>query len=124
MELGIIPKIDQFKDNKAVEMQQVKSTSQSAVIKDKNNLEEIQKEALVKAKKSSEAQEIKNEVLQNSKYEVVIANTNFGYNNSSKDFYVKVERGKIENQYPTEEMMKAKAYLLSLQQSSQVQNES
>lgn len=124
MELGIIPKIDQFKDNKAVEMQQVKSTSQSAVIKDKNNLEEIQKEALVKAKKSSEAQEIKNEVLQNSKYEVVIANTNFGYNNSSKDFYVKVERGKIENQYPTEEMMKAKAYLLSLQQSRQVQNES
>lgn len=124
MELGIIPKIDQFKDNKAVEMQQVKSTSQSAVIKDKNNLEEIQKEALVKAKKSLEAQEIKNEVLQNSKYEVVIANTNFGYNNSSKDFYVKVERGKIENQYPTEEMMKAKAYLLSLQQSRQVQNES
>lgn len=123
MELGIIPKIDQFKDNKAIEMQQVKSTSQSAVIKDKNSLEEIQKEALVKAKKSSEAQEIKNEVLQNSKYEVVISNTNFGYNNSSKDFYVKVERGNVENQYPTEEMMRAKAYLLSLQQSSQIQEE-
>ena len=42
----------------------------------------------------------------------------YGYNSSSKDFYVKVERGNIENQYPTQDMMKTKAYLMSLNSDS------
>lgn len=118
MELGIIPKIDQFKDNKALEAQKVTSTNKSNETKEKNSLEEIQSEAIIKAKKNSQAESIKNEAIQNSKYEVVLTNTNFGYNNNSKDFYVKVERGKTENQYPTEHMMRVKAYMLSLQNTS------
>ena len=40
MELGNIPKIDQFKDNKAVEMQQVKSTSNLAKTDEQKKLQQ------------------------------------------------------------------------------------
>ena len=61
--------------------------------------------------------EVKNEVkAPKEKYEVTLSNTNFGFNDTSKDFYVKVTRGNTENQYPTEDMMRLKAYMLSLQE--------
>ena len=94
MELGNIPKIDQFKDNKAVEMQQVKSTSNLA---------------------KTDVQKAQNESTSKSKYEVTLSNTNFGFNNSSQDFFVRVERGTAENQYPTEDMMRVKAQMRALQ---------
>jgi len=121
MELGIIPKIDQYKDNKSLEMQQVKSSSESSNVKEEGNLRAIQEEMLEGAKKSQKAQSIKNELLANSKYEVVLTNTRFGYNNSSQDFFVRVERGAVENQYPTEEMMRVKAYMLSQQQADTIE---
>ena len=43
-------------------------------------------------------------------------NTNFGFNDKSRDFLKKVTRGNAENQYPTEDMMRIKAYMLSLQE--------
>ena len=46
--------------------------------------------------------------------EFVISNVNFGYNPESKDFYVKVNRSDYIAQYPTDEMMKLKAYLMHL----------
>ena len=46
--------------------------------------------------------------------EFVISNVNFGYNPESKDFYVKVNRSDYMAQYPTDEMMKLKAYLMHL----------
>lgn len=116
MELGIIPKIDQFKDNNVIEKQQVQSTFASDKTKEKNSLEEIQKQGLEKAKDSAEVASIKKGEAQSAKYEVTLSNTNFGFNTSSKDFFVKVERGNTENQYPTQDMMKVKAHMLSLQQ--------
>ena len=113
MELGNIPKIDQFKDNKAVEMQQVKSTSNLAKTDEQRELKEIQKKSIDQAKENSDVQKAQNESASKSKYEVVLSNTNFGFNNSSQDFFVRVERGNSENQYPTEEMMKIKAFVLS-----------
>lgn len=44
--------------------------------------------------------------------EVIIDNVRFGYNKESKDFFVKVTRGEAEYKYPTEDMMKVKAFLL------------
>ncbi len=49
--------------------------------------------------------------LQNTN-EVILDNVKFGYNEVSKDFFVKVTRGEHEYKYPTEEMMKVKAQLL------------
>ena len=81
-----------------------------------NNLEKIQKVSNV---------DEKNKVIQEDEYkkalgtqsvadknEVILDNIRFGYNKSSKDFFVKVTRGEAEYKYPTEDMMKVKAYIL------------
>lgn len=115
MEYGLVAKLDQFTDNRALEVQKVQSSNSSSEVKAKSDLEQIQQESIVKAKETSDVQSVKNEQKAPAqKYEVVLSNTNFGFNDSSKDFFVKVERGKVENQYPTEEMMKMKAYMMSL----------
>lgn len=46
--------------------------------------------------------------------EVLLSNANFGFNDNSKDFFVKVTRGFAENKYPTEDMMRMKVYLMHL----------
>lgn len=114
MEYGLVAKIDQYSDNKALEIQKVQPSNNSSEIKTKDNLEEIQKQGIIKAKETSETQDVKNNnVVESQKHEVVLANLNFGYNDASRDFYVKVTRGKVESQYPTEDMMRIKAYLLN-----------
>ena len=114
MEYGMVSKLSQFTDNKALEVQKVQTSSQSAEIKNRQNLESIQE----KSKESSNVSQVQSQKSATSqKYEVLLTNTNFGYNVNSRDFFVKVERGKVENQYPTEQMMKMKAYIQNLQQS-------
>lgn len=114
MEYGIMPKIDQFSDNKALEIQKVQPSSKSSEISTQDAIQQVQQEAISKEKDIADAKKVETNKTTSNKYEVVLSNTNFGYNDSSKDFYVKVERGSTENQYPTEEMMKVKAYMLSL----------
>ena len=119
MEVGMMPKIDQFSDNKALEIQKVQSSTKSSEITTQDKLEQITQEAISKQKEVSQANKVEtSKVATPTKFEVVLANTNFGFNDSSKDFYVKVERGSAENQYPTEEMMRVKAYMLSLDSAS------
>ena len=119
MEVGIVPRIDQYKDNIKIQMQQVKSSADSASINNEKNLEQIQQEAISKAKKNEATEQVKVDTAKvASRYESLISNINFGYNRESKDFYIKVERGNVENQYPTEEMMRVKAYVLSMQEAS------
>lgn len=113
MEYGMVSKLSQFTDNKALEIQKVQTSSQSAEIKNRQNLESIQE----KSKESSNVSQVQNQKsVTSQKYEVLLTNTNFGYNVNSRDFFVKVERGKVENQYPTEQMMKIKAYIQNQQQ--------
>eukprot|EP00792_Barthelona_sp_PAP020_P013530 TRINITY_DN8861_c0_g1_i1.p1 TRINITY_DN8861_c0_g1~~TRINITY_DN8861_c0_g1_i1.p1 ORF type:complete len:100 (+),score=21.00 TRINITY_DN8861_c0_g1_i1:131-430(+) len=65
-----------------------------------------------KASETKETSEVK--ASESAKYqEVVLTNLSFGFNNSSGDFYVKAIRGEIENQYPTDEMMRLKAYYIA-----------
>jgi uncharacterized FlaG/YvyC family protein len=119
MEVGIVPRIDQYKDNINIQMQQVKSSADSASINNEKNLEQIQQEAISKAKKNEATEQVKVDTAKvASRYESLISNINFGYNRESKDFYIKVERGNVENQYPTEDMMRVKAYVLSMQEAS------
>ncbi len=81
-----------------------------------NNVEKIEKVSEVKTQEN---------VIQDDKYkksignsqiiernEVMLDNIKFGYNKSSKDFFVKITRGEAEYKYPTEDMMKMKAFLL------------
>ena len=118
MEYGMLPKIDQFSDNKALEVQKIQPSNKSSEITTEEAIQQVQQQAISKEKELTEAKKVGTNSTSSNKYEVVLSNTNFGYNDSSKDFYVKVERGTVENQYPTEEMMRVKAYMLSLDSAS------
>lgn len=81
-----------------------------------NNIEKAQQVKIVDKKtKTIQDEEYKKSLgnPQNSELnEIIIDNVQFGYNTKSKDFFVKVTRGDAEYKYPTEDMMKVKAFLL------------
>lgn len=94
MQIGIIPNIDNAKENVVEKNQKVKSISEETrVIQDEEYKDSLAEESA-------------------QKNEVILDNIRFGYNKKSKDFFVKITRGDIEMKYPTEDMMKLKAFLL------------
>lgn len=118
MEYGLIPNIDQYRDNKSLEIKKVQNTKETSILEEHNKSLEVDSEDLLNDIKISQLDEVKNETNNLPKYEVVLTNMNFGFNNSSQDFYVKAIRGNTENQYPTEDMMKLKSYLMNLEDSA------
>ena len=112
MEYGLIPKLDQFVDNKSLELQQIQASQKTTKTDEKAQLQEVVKEEFLGTNESSEVQKTTSEV-NKTQHEVVLTNMNFGYNDSSKDFYIRTARGNVENQYPTEDMMKLKSYLMA-----------
>lgn len=105
MELGRIAEIDNAKLNNVEKVQKVNETSENNKV--------IQDDEYKKALGNREVID---------KNEVILDNVMFGYNKSSKDFFVKVTKGEAEYKYPTEDMMKVKAYLLQELESSQNKN--
>lgn len=105
MEIGRIAEIDNAKLNNIEKSQKVSN------VDEKNRV--IQDD---KYKKTLGNQEIID------KNEVILDNVKFGYNKNSKDFFVKVTRGEAEYKYPTEDMMKVKAFILKELES--IQNKS
>ena len=95
MEIGRIAEIDNSRLNNVEKMQKVADIDEKSKV--------IQEDEYKKAL-GSQGTEDKNEV--------ILDNVRFGYNKSSKDFFVKVTRGEAEYKYPTEDMMKVKAYIL------------
>lgn len=95
MEIGRIAEIDNSKINNLEKIQKVNN------VDEKNKV--IQEDEYKKALGSTDNTE---------KNEIILDNVRFGYNKSSKDFFVKVTRGDAEYKYPTEDMMKVKAYIL------------
>ncbi|MBP7742189.1 MAG: flagellin [Aliarcobacter sp.] len=95
MEIGRVAEIDNAKMNNIEKNQKITNLEE----KNKVNPEDEYKKAL-----GSESSSDKNEV--------ILDNVRFGYNKSSRDFFVKVTRGEAEYKYPTEDMMKVKAYIL------------
>jgi len=121
MEYGLMPNINQYVDNNQVQLQQVQPLSEIAKLKNGDEAKQIAKDNFLKgvdsvsAGKTSEVSKSKEVSPQKvAQYqEVALTNLNFGYNDSSKDFYVKAVRGKAESQFPTDEMMKLKAYFIA-----------
>lgn len=96
MEIGRIAEIDQAKTNHVEKIQTVKEVD--------NKEKVIQDDQYKKAQGSAQNTEPN---------EVILDNVRFGYNKNSKDFFVKVTRGDAEYKYPTEDMMRVKAFILS-----------
>ena len=101
MEIGRIAEMDNSKLNNLEKMQKVSNVDENKKV--------IQEDEY---KKSLGTQDNSN------KNEVMLDNVRFGYNRNSKDFFVKVTRGEAEYKYPTEDMMKVKAYILQELESS------
>ncbi|WP_419769608.1 MAG: hypothetical protein ACNI3C_09705 [Candidatus Marinarcus sp.] len=113
MEVGNIPKFEQFENFSQKKVDTVQKTDKISLlneeVKNKNiNNPETNKE--VNAQAASEVSTPQKA----PKVEFIISNVNFGFNPESRDFYVKVNRSDYVAQYPTDEMMKLKAYLISL----------
>ncbi len=101
MEIGRTAEIDNSRLNNVEKMQKV------AEVDDKNKV--IKDDEYKKALGTKD---------NSDKNEVILENVRFGYNKNSKDFFVKVTRGEAEYKYPTEDMMKVKAYILQELESS------
>ena len=100
MEIGRVAEIDNSKLNSLEKNQKV-----SEVDENKKVIQEDEYKKTLGTKSTD-------------KNEVILDNVRFGYNRSSKDFFVKVTRGEAEYKYPTEDMMKVKAYIMQELESS------
>ena len=95
MEIGRIAEIENSKVNNSEKTQKVIN------VDEKNKV--IQEDQYKKALGSGDITD---------KNEIILDNVKFGYDKSSKNFFVKITRGDAEFKYPTEDIMKVKAYIL------------
>ncbi|AXX92660.1 hypothetical protein CPU12_02210 [Malaciobacter molluscorum LMG 25693] len=117
MEYGVMPKLEAYSSEQIYKAQTVQPSSATSQVIEGKNSKEISKEEFSKISESKEVKTKKEDVDTSNIIEFTLTNLNFGYNSNSRDFYVKAIRGESENQYPTDEMMKLKAFLLKLSQS-------
>lgn len=96
MEIGRVAQIDNAQTN---HVENIKSVQE---VDDKHKI--VDDEQYKKVQGSNQDSDVN---------EVILDNVSFGYNKSSKDFFVKVTRGEAEYKYPTEDMMRVKAQILS-----------
>lgn len=95
MEVGRVAQIDNAKENYEIKTKQVSNVEEK--------VKTIQEDEYKKNSSKEPISELN---------EVILDNIKFGYNRNSKDFFVKITRGDVENKYPTEDMMKVKAFLI------------
>lgn len=114
MEYGVVPKLDVYVNEQAQKIQKVQpSNDSSKVVEGKESSSFINNEIL-KAEETTKVSKVENSAKSNF-IEYTLTNFNFGFNNNSNEFFVRAIRGESENQYPTDEMMRLKAYLLKSQ---------
>ena len=114
MEYSLVSNINQFSDNKLLQAQQIQLIDTSSRLDQQSKLKEVEKEEFLSVGSTSNVQKTTSAETKVN-HEVLLTNTNFGFNDSSKDFFVKAIRGNSENQYPTEDMMRLKSYLMGLE---------
>lgn len=113
MEYGVMPKLEAYSSEQIYKAQTVQPSNATSQVVEGKDSKVVSKEEFSKISESKEVKAKKEDVDTSNTIEFTLTNLNFGYNNNSKDFYVKAIRGQSESQYPTEEMMKIKAFILS-----------
>lgn len=116
MEFGLTSKLEQFNFNSQKHIQTVNKSHEFQPLKDQKETQEVLKKEYLDTNKSSTVNQSPSKNMENYT-EVVLTNLNFGFNDTSKDFFVKAIRGSAENQYPTDDMMRLKAFLINQQAS-------
>lgn len=126
MEYGLISNINQYADNQEVLIQQIQPSNEIAKLTNGDEAKQIARDSFFKKVEASSATEKTSEDVSATSeakqvtpaevaqyQEVVLTNLNFGFNNDSRDFFVKAVRGESESQFPTDDMMKLKAYFIA-----------
>lgn len=109
---GPTPQLNEFQMDSAKMREIVNEIDPSKKIDNDREAKEVLEVHKEKANELKSKEEVKKGDF--STYnEVTLTNLSFGYNAESKDFFVKVQRGDFEAQYPTDEMMRLKALMLS-----------
>jgi hypothetical protein len=112
MEFGPIPALNEFQMNSAKKLEIVTEIEPTKKIDNDKEPKEVLEAHKNEVNEPSKVKEVKKGDF--STYnEVNLTNLSFGYNDESKDFFVKVQRGDFEAQYPTDEMMRLKAFMIS-----------
>ena len=112
MEYGLIPRIDQYSNNKSLELQKISATNITSKTDEQSKLSEVAKDEVSNTSSEIKVNKTTTEAIKNQ-HEVVLTNTNFGFNDSSNDFFVRATRGDAVNQYPTEQMMRIKSFVMN-----------
>lgn len=113
MEYGLIPKLEVFATNQARQIQKIQAINPSSAVLEGKESSDIEKEEFLRLQDVKKTEKVTS--VQNHNYiEFSLTNLNFGFNNNSKDFFVRAVRGESQNQYPTDEMMRLKAFLLKV----------
>lgn len=94
MQLGRLENMDQAQTEYVAKISKIQEADQKAKI----DPEEQYKNAGTKVEASNN--------------EVILDNVKFGYNSDTNDFFVRIQKGDAEYQYPTEDMMKLKQSLI------------
>lgn len=117
MEVGNIPVFELYNTTIPNKIDEIQKIHKVELLNEEVDNRNIDHPELVKELMATRRVQVKQEP-RKEPVEFVISNVNFGYNPESKDFYVKVNRSDYMAQYPTDEMMKLKAYLMHLAQDS------
>lgn len=94
MDIGRITEIDQSKVNYNIKTEKVQASEESNIINPDDEYKDLKKDL-------------------NDYNEVVLDNRKFGYDEEAETLYVKIQKGNDEISYPSEEMLKLKAYMLN-----------
>lgn len=122
MLVGMVPQMDGYKDDVELKSTQILELNKSNDIVTQKEPQAIINKPQNNIDKTSEVSKI-NEQTEESLYEVSLANVSFGYNEETKDLYVKVQKGDFEIQYPSEEVLKLREYLQDVVDSNRKEKE-
>jgi len=100
MQLGRLETMDQAQTDHVTKISKIQEADQKAKI----DPEEQYKNASAKTEAPNN--------------EIILDNVKFGYNSKTNDFFVRIQKGEVIHQYPTEDMMKLKQALSEAYQSS------
>jgi len=94
MQLGRLEEMDQARVNHVEKLNKVKTVDQH---------DKILPEDRYKHHEESSSKQVQNEV--------ILDNVKFGFNSSTKEFFVRVSKDGLEYQFPTEQIMRLKEHL-------------
>jgi hypothetical protein len=94
MQLGRLEEMDQSRINHTEKISKVQNVGEENKLKPDEKYKNVQ--------------ESQNKIIEN---EVILDNVKFGFNSTTKDFFVRISKDGLEYQFPTEQIMRLKEHL-------------